>query len=283
MLRESVSFLKEVYRDFSRRNTSFAAAAIAYYLTLTMIPLAVLLVSVAAFFVTAPQAEALAAAITASFGPRVGDALYAQVLSIVHYRGILTGIALLAGFWTGGSVFTNFRTALNTVLEEEECRSIWVRYGISFLLLISSGLLLTLALVLIMLVRLFERLIAPFWGRGIGTPWFVTAILSGLIPFLLVTAVFALIYRYLPARRLRWRAIIPGAITAGVLWTVVLYLFSWYASNFRHFQVLYGSLAGVILLMLWFNYGAIVLLLGAEISHLVELRWEEREQSDRSD
>ena len=60
----------------------------------------------------------------------------------------------------------------------------------------------------------------------------------------------------------------PGAVIAGILWVIALRFFSWYTATVVNYSIIYGSLGGLVLLILWFNYSAQILLIGAEISAL---------------
>jgi membrane protein len=64
--------------------------------------------------------------------------------------------------------------------------------------------------------------------------------------------------------------VLPGAFIAAVAWEFMLQAFSWYTATYANYARLYGSLSSLILLMLWFNYGAQILLLGAECSAVLQ-------------
>ncbi|HSM45250.1 MAG TPA: YihY/virulence factor BrkB family protein, partial [Acidimicrobiia bacterium] len=88
-----------------------------------------------------------------------------------------------------------------------------------------------------------------------------------LILAALLIAVLAVIYRYAPDRdEPQWEWVSPGAVTATVVWIVASILFGWYVQSFGSFNATYGSLAGVIVLMLWFFISAFIVLLGAQLN-----------------
>jgi membrane protein len=81
----------------------------------------------------------------------------------------------------------------------------------------------------------------------------------------------AVIYRYGPSREnARWRWITPGSVLATVLWLIASILFSIYVRNFGSYNETYGSLAGVIILLMWLWLSAFVVLLGAELNSEME-------------
>jgi membrane protein len=81
---------------------------------------------------------------------------------------------------------------------------------------------------------------------------------------------FALIYFFAPAAKQKFTWISPGAVLAFVFWLVFSLLFSFYVGNFGSYNETYGSLAGVILLMLYIYYSAVIMLIGAEMNQVIE-------------
>jgi uncharacterized BrkB/YihY/UPF0761 family membrane protein len=78
--------------------------------------------------------------------------------------------------------------------------------------------------------------------------------------------VFSLIYKYMPNTRTYWSSILPGAILAAFLFEVGKYAFIIYLNNFANYQNIYGSLASVIILLVWIYYLALILVIEAEFS-----------------
>ena len=96
------------------------------------------------------------------------------------------------------------------------------------------------------------------WGR-----WPVLAVVLALG--------LAVIYRYAPDREQpKWRWMTPGSIAAVILWLVASAGFAWYVNSFGSYSETYGSIAGVIVLMLWFFISALAVLVGAELNAEVE-------------
>lgn len=267
-----IAFAKDVWHQFAEDRGALAAAAVAFYITLSMVPLLLLLISVAAFFVSQQQAIGAVKGLTASFGSGVGGALQSQVLSVVQHRGLLTGISLLVGLWAGSQVFVFMEVALNQILEAKRNRSFFASRGLAILMVIIIGILGALAVAAGYIIHLVGRLQIPLIGRLSDLPWIVTALLSFLLPAIIVIIALVIIYRILPVVKLPLRALFVGAIVAGILWVIVMQLFSWYTANIANYSVLYGSLGGLILLLLWFNYSAQILLLGAEIAEVSNAR-----------
>jgi len=266
-LAENAKIAKCVWKGYNADRIPLAAAGVAFFLTLSVVPLVLLLVSIASFFVSPEQVTAFANNATATLGAGIGGALRMQLLSVVENRGALTGISLAFGLWTGSQVFGIMEVALNQVWGVKEERSYWVRQGLALGMVLVTGVLALAAVLLTLLIRVLGTLTIPVLSSVVKRlPWIITFLFNAIIPFLLITVAFLLIYRFLPARLVTWKQVLPGAVIAGILWTLLLQVFSWYAGNIANYNVLYGSLGGLVILMLWFNYSALVLLLGAELS-----------------
>jgi membrane protein len=82
-----------------------------------------------------------------------------------------------------------------------------------------------------------------------------------------------LLYRIVPARHPRWRDVLPGALFATILFEALKTSFAFYVANFNNFDVVYGSLAGILLFLLYTWLSANILLLGAELSRTMQRYW----------
>lgn len=255
-----------VWQKFNAEGGPLAAAATAFYLTLSMVPLLLLLVSVAAFFISPTQIFAIGRELTTSFGAGIGGALRDQVLSVVQHRGVLTGIALLVGLWTGSQLFVIIESALNAMWGLKERRSFLVTHGLALVMVVAIGILTLIAVLLTYLVRVLGRVNLPLPHGGMHHfPWLVVFLVNFVLPWILISLTFLIMYCVLPAYKVTWKIAWPSALLAGILWTLIVQIFSWYTVHVANYAVLYGSLGWLVLLMLWFNYSAMIMLLGAEV------------------
>ena len=81
-----------------------------------------------------------------------------------------------------------------------------------------------------------------------------------------ITLGAAILYRFGPNRPLRWRSVWPGAVLATVLWLGATTLFAWYARHIANYNVVYGGVAAVILLLVWMYVLAVIALIGCEFN-----------------
>jgi membrane protein len=90
---------------------------------------------------------------------------------------------------------------------------------------------------------------------------------SRLLAFLLILAVFLLLYKLIPNTRTYWRNVWPGALTAAILFEIARTLFIFYLEHYANYQLIYGSIASIIVLLVWIFYSAFIMVLGAEFTY----------------
>lgn len=166
--------------------------------------------------------------------------------------GIGLAVSLAAALWSASSGMKHLVDALNAVYEEEEDRG--------FLRVRALAVALTLGAVLFVLGAVAVIAVVPAVVDG------PLALLRWPLLAVAFAAALAVLYRVAPDREApAWRWTSPGAVLATVLWLAASGLFSLYAAHVGDFDETYGSLAGVVVVMLWLFLTAAVVLLGAEL------------------
>ena len=180
-------------------------------------------------------------------------------------------ISILLALWGVSGAFRSVMEAMNVMYEVEEDRPFWKVYGLSIFMSLAVIVLLLGALVLVVFGESIGVAVADLVGLGsvFATVW---SIAQWPVVALVVLLTFALIYYFAPAAKQRFRWISPGSIIAFVFWLIFSLLFSLYASTFggSSYNETYGSLAGVIILMLYVYYSALIMLIGAEMNQVIE-------------
>ena len=178
-------------------------------------------------------------------------------------------ISILLALWGVSGAFRSVMEAMNVMYEVEEDRPFWMKYGISIFI--------SLAVIVLMLTALGIVVFGSSVGGGLAevvglgsvfqTAW---SIVQWPILACIVLFAFAVVYYFGPAAKQKWRWISPVSVLAFVFWLVFSLLFSFYVGNFGSYNETYGSLAGVILLMLYIYYSALIMLIGAEMNQVIE-------------
>ncbi|MET8351876.1 MULTISPECIES: YihY/virulence factor BrkB family protein [unclassified Micromonospora] len=179
-------------------------------------------------------------------------------------------IGLLAAFWSASGYVAAFMRASNTIYDVPEGRPIWktlpIRVGVTAVI---GVLLLACAVIVVFTGRLAELV-----GNAIGvgsTAVTVWNVAKWPVLLILVSLMFAILYWASPnARHGGFRWVSPGGVLAVVIWLVISGLFAFYVSNFGSYDKTYGTLAGVIIFLVWLWLSNIAILLGAEFDAELE-------------
>ena len=186
-------------------------------------------------------------------------------------QGLLS-IAAILGLWSASSGLKAVIKAINIAYDYEEKRS--------YVTLKLMSLLFTLAL-MVLVILVFLTLV---FGEILTNKIFSildTSILLVLweymriiIPIFYMVLIFALLYKFSPCRiknkSISLSSTLPGAIFTTLGWVIISILFSYYVNNFGRYAITYGSLVGIILLLIWLYISSIIIVLGGEINATLE-------------
>ena len=176
-------------------------------------------------------------------------------------------VSILLALWGVSGAFRSVMEAMNVMYEIEEARSFWKQLLISVFLSLGVAALLLFALVLVVFGPEIGGAVADVVGLGYVFEVVWNVVQWPVLLFLVVLA-FALVYYYAPDVEQRFRWISPGSIVAVVAWLLFSLAFSLYV-EFGSFDA-YGSIAGIIILMLYIYYSAFIMLVGAELNQVIE-------------
>lgn len=274
------SFVREVWQALARDRALDFAASVAFRIILGLFPTMLLAIAALAMF---GEAEALDRFIgTLHESPAVPEEL-AQLLSeqFDELRAsaptsfTVGAIASLGvAMWALSSAARALMSGLNQMYGVEDPRQTVRRWLVSALMAIGavSALLLSTAIIVGGRGVIGKALGLVDQGEEAGWAW---AVLRWPVLALLVLLVFSLAYSLAPHHGRRFQLITPGTLTAFALWLVFAIGFSTWANNFADYGQVYGLIAGVVVLMLYAFWSAVILFVGAEVDHV---RWQRDEQ-----
>jgi membrane protein len=245
------------------------AAQLAYYVLLALVPALVFLLALMSFFPSDLIQQLLIA--VRQFAPgEVSGILETQLREIAagNNGGLLTfGIAM--ALWSSSAAMVAITGALNRAYDIEEGRPWWKVRLVAIALTIALSLFVIAAFALILVGPQLGASLADRIGLG-ATFHTVWMILRWPLAFVLVAVAVAVINYFAPDAEQDWEWITPGALLATLLWLVASLAFKLYVSQFGNYNETYGSLGGVIVLMLWFYISALAVLIGAEMNAEIE-------------
>lgn len=260
-------------KDFLNDNGTHWAAAISYYTLLSLFPLLLAAVAISAYFVDRQWAIEQGTSLIGNFLPGGEEQIRQVVESAIQARGTVSFFSLLTLLWSGSRVFGVITKALNIAYDASEPYSFFKRVLVEFLMMLTIGLLFILALSSGFLINFLTNVVNI---PGLQGNWIWRVLDLALSPVLLAISVF-LIYLYVPRRTVKWWAALVGAIVFTTLFLVAQPLFTGYIRRFANYNLVYGPLAIVIILVIWTWLVANLLLIGGEIvSHIQDLVIEQK-------
>ena len=241
------------------------AASIAYYALLSLFPILLLALFILNEMASDAGERDTVVRFVFRYFPRQFDFISGQ-LDAFQQQPVTFGFwGVLALVWASLGVFNAVTAAVNHAWAVEKQRSFLGHRLIGFAMMVSAGLVLMLGLVIASLVRLAETRLSDAFERSPLLDWLSGIVASYVATFLLICCV-ALIFYFVPNTKVRFRDVWPGAILVGVLWRIAFSLFSWYAADLATWNVIHGSLAAVVVFLLWIYISAVILIYGVEMT-----------------
>ena len=261
---------RRVWNEMSEDEVTDRAAALAYYFLFALFPALLFLTSLLGMLPLQGLMERLIAYAQQAM-PGDAASIVQRTLTEIQAgaRGGLLSFGALAALWAGSNGMASVITALNAAYGVEDPRPWWKRRLLSIALTFGFALFIISALVLIVFGPRIGETVASQLGLG-GLFTLTWNILNVPVVIFFVLVGIALVYYFAPATKQHWRWVTPGSVVGLVLWLAMSYGLRVYVSHFADYGATYGSIGGVILLMLWLYLTGVALLVGAEINAEIE-------------
>jgi membrane protein len=259
------------------------SAAIAYYALLSLFPFLLLLVSILGSITAGSDPRDEASARTAvlafvfQYFPAKIDFVTNQLDAMSDISTRVTGLA--GGFglvWASLGVFGAITSAVNEAWGVEKQRSFWKHRLVSFLMLVAAGGVVVVAFLCVIAINLAHGFIAlqikqgSIFGELLKRFGWLAALqtltFDYLATILLILGV-GLVFYFIPNAKTRFRDVWVGAVLTGALWRIAFDGFSWYVKhNSSHLDEIHGSIAAVVIFLLWIYVSSIILMYGVEFT-----------------
>ncbi len=271
ILASTYDFARRVTSDYSRDHGSLIAAALSFYAFLALIPLVLLVISIAAFFLgSVEEGQSAVMRLLSQYYPlassRSGESIRAIVQELIAGRATVTGLSAVLLLWAGLTVMHSLSKAINVAWNINVRRNLLAQRLTDFVLLVATVAMLGASLGMTAFIELVRGLNIRLLGltpNGFPLVW---QILSYLVPLAVTMAAFTIVYRIAPNIGVPTRVALLGGVFSGVMWEMGKFVFGYYVSHFVAASSIYGSLGGVMLLLVWINYSSVVTVMGAEVA-----------------
>lgn len=274
--------VKQTYNEWSADNAMTLGAALAYYAAFSLAPLLVIIVAVAGFFM---GREAMQAAIVSqvqeNMGPAAATYIQGMVTAAYPQRG--EGLAAIMGIVVlvigATSVFVMLTQALNIIRKVDPDRETGLGKMILTRLL---GLVMMLIIGLILLLSVIfttgVQALLTTLTAATSIPPAVFLVATGIVSFLIITLVFAAIFKVLPDTTIAWSDIWIGAMITAVLFTGGKYVLGLYLGRGSAVSA-FGVAGSLVVILLWIYYSAQIFLMGAELTQVYARAYGSRAQT----
>ena len=263
---QAVELTRRTWRELGDDHSVDLAASIAYYSVLSLLPLAIGLVTLFSLVLEAEVVEQEVYSFFHTYLPGSEGILEANVEAVNNIRGVLGILSVLGIIWSSTLIFGAVTRAVNRAWDIEYDRPFFIAKPRHLLMAISITPFFVVSMVLTTGLQFLENDEIPLLGslaflenNGINA-------LARPVPFLFSLVIFLLIYKFTPITRTYWRFIWPGALVAALLFEAAKSVFIFYLDHYAAYERIYGTLASVIALLAWAYVSGFIVVIGAEVS-----------------
>lgn len=274
-----IGFVLEFFKRLKDADITGIGAQLAYFFLLSLFPLLIFLMTLLPFL-NFPQDQ-----IYVFMKTLLPNQVYTMIRGTLtevldHRSGSLLSIGIIGTIWSASNGVDSLGKSLNRSYNRDETRPFYIARFMSFVF----TLLLTIVLVVALILPVFGGQIGVllFSKFGFGEDFLVIwHKIRMIFPPILIFLVLTLTYWVMPNIKLYLRSVFFGSLFATIAWLFVSYGFSIYVGNFANYSATYGSIGGIIALLLWLYLTGIILMVGGQLNALIQQRRELIEEKKR--
>jgi len=284
VLNNILQLFSTTFKEWNEDKAVRLAAALAYYMVFSIAPMLIIALAIAGqFFDQNAVRNQLMLQISGLVGQEGADLLKTMLENASRpadsFIASVLGVAFL--LWGASSVFGQLQDALNTIWEvtPKPGRGIWntiqTRF-LSFTMVVGVGFLLLVSLVISTLLSILQNSLA-------GTNQAIQFLLpfgDNLVSLVVITLIFALIFKYVPDIKIDWRDVWVGALATALLFTLGKFAIGVYLGHSTVIST-YGAAGSLVIILLWVYYSSQILLFGAEFTQVYASRYGSRVSATR--
>jgi membrane protein len=272
-----VSLAKATISEFARHKSQWLAAAIAYFTVFAIAPLIIVVVEIAGLILGQHEATLtqLYSYLSTTAGPSAADGVRSIVTATLSQRraGTLSQIVGWTVFVVAAvGLFGSLQAALNTVWDVETGKRTLKQTALSRLVAFAAVLAAALLLLISLGVNAALTIADAELAHLLPAVPLAATVLDFVVSFVMVTVLFALLFKFLPECQIAWRDIGWGAAVSGLMFVIGQFLLGWYIGR-AGISSSYGTFGGLVVFLVWVYYSAQIVLFGAEFTHVYARRF----------
>ncbi|HBY94456.1 MAG: YihY/virulence factor BrkB family protein [Ardenticatenaceae bacterium] len=268
-----LDLLKEAWREYNEDKAQRLGAALAYYAFFSLFPLILLLIALVGYALAlgwpaARDAQTYVLNTVERTIPAIGGTLRDRIQAVVAARGALTTVGIVTLLWSASNIFAQLNEAFDIIFDVEPqnhgffagLKSRLLDRALSVAMVLGVVLLLLAALVLTAVLNA----LATYTEALPGSELFWTLVNFG-VSFALTAGIFAVLFKVLPARYVRWRAALAGGVVTALGWEIGEQVLALYLAR-SNWTEAYGIVGSVMALLIWIYYTSQILFLSGELT-----------------
>ena len=256
-----VQFIARTAEESGNHDAGQRAAGVAYYAIISIFPLLLGLIAVFGFFLPSLNLQDQLLKFVGNNIPGATDILKDNIANVIKLRGVMSILSIVILFWSASALFSSISLAINRAWNVIRHRNFFIRKASELGMVFGTGILFLLSLGASSIITIMHGVL------NLPTTSLVMVYVSTkLAAFLLIFLVFLLLYKFIPNTKTYWRGVWPGALLVALLFELARTLFIFYLDNFANYQLIYGSITSIIVLLVWIYYSSLIMILGAEFT-----------------
>ena len=265
----TLGILVRTVQSFSQENAAEAATSIAYYTLFSLFPLLVFLITIASFFLERGEVVDKVLDFVATALPPAEPLVAQNIERILAQRSTMSIVAAIGLLWAATGVFAGLTRNINKAWHTAKPSNFLHGRLVGLIIIIVLAVLLILSMVSSTVFQLLPRFDfnGPLWDEVLLYETTTWQLASKFIPWFFMLVMCMGLYRWIPNTKVGWTEASIGAAVAATATEVTKAGFTWYlSSGLARYDLIYGSLGTIIVLMLSIYFIALILLLCAHLS-----------------
>ncbi|MBS4536388.1 YihY/virulence factor BrkB family protein [Clostridium sp. D2Q-14] len=239
-------------------------AQLTYYLILSFFPFLIFLITILSY--TTFSSEDFIVRLSTILPKQSFDIVYDVIKEVVDNGSTsLLSFSIIGTLWSASNGVAAMIKGLNKSYNQNENRSFFKLRGYGILITIA----LSLGIILAFTLLVFGEVLGNYIFNALGLSYYFKIfwnIVRLIFPIFLLILVFILFYKFAPNKKLKIKDVFPGAIFSTFSWITISLVFSYYVNNFSNYTKVYGSIGGIIILLIWLYISSIIVLIGGELN-----------------
>ena len=269
-MKKKINYIKEVFSEFSADNIFKYSASLAYYTVFSVAPILLIIISLSGLFF---GKEAAQGRVYHELNGLIGSVAALQIqetIRNIHLTGnsfIATVTSIVLLIIAATTIFGEVQDSLNKMWGLKiKTKKVWWKLIlsrlISFSLIITIGVIMSISLILNAVVTAFGRFIARYIENY---SLYLIEFINDVLSFLIAAFLFSLLFKILPDAKIKWKDVVIGGLVTAVFFTLGKVGIGFYLGK-SNLTSLYGAAGSIIIFMVWVYYSAVILYLGAEFT-----------------